>query len=311
MKKLLSIVTLSCFAVLAFASVSGAVSLTGIYDFEGQVEPDTVFEGLAFTADADGNPTLWITSAPDTPGDFGSLFKPDTLLEVNLDFDAKTGNVVNVSSYNQPTSLFSPVGLASDGTELFVANNAGGSIYETTTTGMANYLYDAGCTEPEGASYLGDHLYVSCEELQRVLKIDPSTGAVVDAIAFDQNLLGLGATETALIVGKYGSDPLDRSLELYDINTGERDVINLADFFVGPDSDYFHLTGEIYDEFERGIPDPDGLAYWGGKIYMTFEHDPRVFELSLDDTPPVPEPGTLLLIGSGLLALAGLRRKRS
>lgn len=311
MKKFLRICTVSCSIILAIASCSQAASLSAIYDIldanGNPINMDTTsLEGLAFTDDG----TLWITSAPDTQDNFGSLFQPDTLLEVQLDFNTNIGEVVSTSAYNQPTYLFSPVGLASNGTELFIANNNGGSVYSSTTTGAAAYLYGAGCGEPEGATYLNGFVYVSCEDTKNVVKLD-SNGNIVESISFDQNLLGLGATGTALIVGKYGTEPLDRSLELYDVLTGEREVINLASLFYGENSDYFDLTGEVYDEFDRVVPDPDGIAYRNGKIFMSFEHDPRVFEISLDDTPPVPEPGTLFLIGTGLLALIGWKRKRS
>ncbi|MCP4404815.1 MAG: PEP-CTERM sorting domain-containing protein [bacterium] len=44
---------------------------------------------------------------------------------------------------------------------------------------------------------------------------------------------------------------------------------------------------------------------------MTFEHDLRVYEISLDPPVATPEPGTLLLLGAGLLGLFAWKRTRS
>jgi glutamine cyclotransferase len=299
MKKVLSLVTISCVVILAVASLASAASLTGVYDLRDQLQgTPTVFEGLTFTDDG----TLWITSAPDTASDPLSLFLPDTLLEVQLDFDAKTGNVANISPYNQFTWSFSPVGLASDGTNIFVANNIGDSVYTTTTTGIATYLSNDinnyGCNEPEGSAYLGGFVYIGCEDTQNILKLDPSTGLVVQNIALGVSVLGLGATDDgALIIGDY----TNHDILIYDVATNNvRETIDLESLFV-------NYEVEVTPDDIRHVPDPDGLAYRDGKIYMTFEHDLQVYEITI----ATPEPGTLLLIGSGLLALAGLRRKRS
>jgi hypothetical protein len=130
-----------------------------------------------------------------------------------------------------------------------------------------------------------------------VVKLDAS-GKVIESIDFGSDLLGLGATDDgALIVGDY----TNHALVIYDVATqSARETIYLADLF--PNYEVEVSPGDV-----RHIPDPDGLAYRDGKIYMTFEHDLQVYEIAL----ATPEPGTLLLIGSGLLALIGWKRKRS
>ena len=130
---------------------------------------------------------------------------------------------------------------------------------------------------------------------------------VLENINFGVNLLGLGATEDSLIVGDY----TNHTLLIYHVASMTITKEIHLDALFGANSDYAALTGASYSvqalDGLRNIPDPDGLAYRDGKIYMTFEHDPRVFEITLS----TPEPGTLLLIGVGLVGLAGLKKKRS
>jgi glutamine cyclotransferase len=286
MKKFFVSALLICITIFAFTSTSSAVSITGVYDFRDQLDAATTsFEGLAFTDDG----TLWITSAPN--------FQTPTLLEVDLE----TEMVLSTSTYNQ--FFFNPVGLASDGTNLFAANNLkswGSSVYDVTDPSNSQYLWSAtGCDEAEGAAYLNGYVYVSCEDSQNVVKIDPGTGAVVENIDFGVNLLGLGATDTSLIIGDY----TNHDLLIYDVATSTiTETIDLEALFPG----YSVLVDG--EDVPRTVPDPDGLAYRNGKIYMTFEHDLQVYEITVSS---VPEPGTLILIGIGLLGLVGLRKKHS
>lgn len=288
MKKFLRVCIASCSILLAITSLSQAASITGVYDFRDEFNASTTsFEGLDFTDDG----TLWITSAPN------NFWAQKQLIGVDLGNET----VTSVSNYSSQF-LFNPVGLASDGSDLFLTNNLkwSGSVYSSETDGTTISLLtlsSVDCQEPEGAAYLDGNIYVSCQDTQNVVKLS-ADGSVIENINFGANLLGLGATDDgALIVG----DETNHALVIYDVATQTaRETIYLADLF--PNYEVEVSPGDV-----RDVPDPDGIAYRDGKIYMTFEHDLQVYEI----TVATPEPGTLLLIGSGLLALIGWKRKRS
>ena len=312
-KQQMRLIVLLALSVCAVASAANAVSLTAIYDFTNLNPFTTSFEGLDFTNDG----TLWITSSPNNA--------PDTLLAVDLSTETVKSQ--------QSTNLLNPVALASDGTNLFIGNDgkAGSgidladpiykgvidpvtgnvSLTKVFTLPGTNFWTGAPgvCAEPEGSAYLNGSLYFSCQDGKDIIKVNPLTGKVEDRYAMGVQLLGLGATEDSLILGDY----TNHQLQIFNVATKTiTQTIDLADLFVGPQSDYTKLTGELYEVTIadngdiRHIPDPDCIAYRNGKIYITFEHDLRVYEIALG----TPEPGTLLLIGAGLLGLAALRRKR-
>ncbi len=289
---------------MVLSVVAQGVSLTNIYDFSTQLSTDSVsFEGLTFTDDG----TLWISSAPNS----GTA----QLFSVDLD----TTSILSQSDYSNAvtgdafggwlTSPFNPVALASDGTDLFVGSNG-------KSTWLYNYLYStdssgtlgddpvqfsgSACNDPEGATYLNGDFYVTCEESDTVVKLN-SDGSV-ETVLSGFTALGLASTDSELIVGDYDN----HDLVLYDLTLGlETERIDLETLF--PDYEVEVSPGDI-----RCVPDPDGLAYWNGAIHMSFEHDLRVFEISLDEqatpspspspspTPtPLPDPISFIKDGDG------------
>ena len=337
--KKVSLITASvCIAIFGLASISSAASLTNIYDFSYLDPTDIAFEGLAFTDDG----TLWITSAPNLDLEQAAL---DTLkgkdVELNhklLGVDLETESVKSVSELD----MWNPVGLASDGTELYIANNHKtgdlqstgflGSLvasiigpdevfkgtvdpYTNQVTTSQDFSFPSGAIdEPEGAAYLNGNLYFSGQDSNNIVEVDSTTGEITGNYDMGISMLGLGATEDSLIIGDY----TNHNLLLFDVvSSTVTKTISLADLFVGVDSDYHALTGEEYaveiiDDSGNGgiryIPSPSGIAYKDGSIYMAFEHDLRVFEISLDDTSSVPEPSTAILLILGLVGLGFIRR---
>ncbi len=304
MKKLITALLVLTF-VSVFVPLTQAASISHVYDFTGQGWDNVngvTFEGLTFTNDG----TLWITSAPNSTPNKGQLIGVDLATETVLSQEDYTNRVTGDVWGGWASSLFNPVALASDGENLFVGSNGKSSwfnnyVYTTDqTASLTDPLKVSGavCNDPEGAAYLGGAIYLTCEESHKIIKLNQN--GTVENVLTGVTALGLAATETSLIVGDYAN----HDIFIYDVATGqETERIDLEALF--PNYEVQVTAGDI-----RSVPDPDGLAYRNGKIYMTFEHDLRVFEISLD-VVPTPEPGTLLLLGAGLLGLAQLRRKRS
>jgi hypothetical protein len=308
----------------ALAAPAHPYSLTGIHDFRPLVTGDMSltdaqrqypalvyeFEGLTFTQDG----SLWAAIAADPAGAKREFWKLD------LQNHTATTRIPDPVQYHPQNSLglANPVGLASNGNQLIVGENghAYGNLIWAFTPGNANtydwyFVKDAGsCNEVEGLAHTGGKLYASCQNNKKILEIADTQGTVSNSFTFQDQVLGLEETDDGrLIVGTYPS----RELLIFDPSGNKpTETISLDTLFKGQDSDYYRLTGMEFSvqvvptESARTMPDPDALAFRDGKIYMAFDGDLRIYEIS---PAPVPEPETYALMLAGL-ALIGLKLAR-
>jgi len=310
----------------ALAAPAHPYSLTGIYDFRSLVTVDATltqtqrdypalvyeFEGLTFTQDG----SLWAAVAADPSAASREFWK--------LDLASRTApvRIPDPVQYHPQNFLgiSNPVALASDGNQLIVGENGHGygNLVWAFTPGSANtYDWDffkasGACNEVEGLAHSGGKLYMGCQNDKKILEITDNQGTVARTFTFQDQVLGLEETgDGRLLVGAYPS----RQVLIFD-PSGIRptESISLESLFGGTNSDYYRLTGQEYGvqvvpgESVRTLPDPDALAFKDGKIYMAFDGDLRIYEIS---PTPVPEPETwaLMLAGLALVALAARRRQ--
>lgn len=314
--------------LLTIASGAQSAVLTAIHDYRYLVSglpspqrdfPALVheFEGLAFTSDG----SLWASIAANPVEARRELWRLDLV----------SNTVAEVIADTHPTflgfPLTNPVGLGAQGAQLIIGENlrflrdrgfSVGDIVWAFTPGVSTpqssdwsiVLPTAICDGVQGAAAVNGRGYVSCGGSGRIVEFDLLSGAIGRQFSLGAFALGLEALdEHRLLVGDYAT----HQLHVFDLALGlVTESIDLADLFFGTASDYFALTDEVYSvqvipsESPRSMPDPDGLAYRDGSIYMSFDGDLRIFQIALN----IPEPATLALVAIGLLGLSGSHRRR-
>lgn len=167
----------------------------------------------------------------------------------------------------------------------FAGSNSLG-IYDATDSSKKVMLFD-------GADGQGDQVMISIKEDGSVYKFGKNTGIkfsgnlfgyYLDATVGNQNPNAVFFSDTNL-----NTDGVDHMLAYQ--GTGER--VKLPTFSEG---DW------TADEYVLAFEDLYGGGDWS--------YDDLVIMVESVKTKPVPEPGTMFLLGSGILGLAGVRRKK-
>ena len=131
-------------------------------------------------------------------------------------------------------------------------------------------------------------------------------------IAFTVNVAGFGTFDTAfdyfldVSQGQFGIGESEDRLGLYVTHgpPGNYDLRHSIGPFSGPS-----LTPDEIGDCEFA-PCPPNAVTNGGTLILTSAADTATGEIQVGSPSPIPEPGTLILLGTGLLGVAGAIRPK-
>ena len=112
-------------------------------------------------------------------------------------------------------------------------------------------------------------------------------------------------SDTGEALAEAFNQALDLAIDTYrsDINLFEVDVFTMMDQLI---------TDGYFDNYTNMLkyspPTTDSYMFWDEIHPTTYAHS-LIAEVAYNEVAPVPEPATMLLFGSGLVGLFGLRRK--
>ena len=170
-------------------------------------------------------------------------------------------------------------GLAWDGSYLWTFDNNNQNLIEINPdNGAILYSVNVGRGGRGGLTYDGHYFWKA--DRPEYLTIDPSTGGIVDTISS----IDLPGIEEGLAYdGTY----------LYNI------AFTNTIYRIDP------ITEAVLDSFLLSPGAYNGLTFDGQSLWAADYGNQTLYKIS---SAPVPEPGSLLLLGSGLIGLVGCRR---
>lgn len=127
----------------------------------------------------------------------------DTLTGVVSTIAGDSSNVGSSNGTGSAASFNTPIGITTDGTDLYVADSANSLIRKVTTTGVVTTIANsASVTSPYGITFLGGFLYITDQGKNQIIKMTTAGGSV-SSIAGDA-VFGTGTADGTGAVARFG-----------------------------------------------------------------------------------------------------------